>query len=48
MEDKNFHAREINSFIKEKVKVPISKFLVKNKNIRKLSIKHIDNDMKVC
>jgi ATP-dependent Clp protease ATP-binding subunit ClpC len=48
MEDKNFHAREINSFIKEKVKVPISKFLVKNKNIRKLSIKHVDNDTKVC
>jgi ATP-dependent Clp protease ATP-binding subunit ClpC len=47
IKNKNLHARQIKSFIKENVTVPISKFIIKNRKAKEISIKDVDNDMKV-
>ena len=45
---KDLHARDIKNYIRENVKVPVSKMIVKNSKISEISIKNVDNRLNVC
>lgn len=42
------HARDIKSFIRENVQVPVAKIVVKNSKISEISVKSVDNKINVC
>ena len=42
VKEKNSHARQIKNLVKSAIQVPLSKFLVKNKKIEKISVKVVD------
>ena len=42
VKEKNSHARQIKNLVKSAIQVPLSKFLVKNKKIEKISLKVVD------
>jgi ATP-dependent Clp protease ATP-binding subunit ClpA len=42
---KNLHARDIKDLVRSELQVPIARFIIKNANLKKVSIKVIDNDL---
>ena len=42
IKEKNSHARQIKNLVKALVQVPLSRFIVKNRNIEKISAKIVD------
>ena len=42
------HARDIKNYIREKIQVPVAKIVVKNSKTSEISIKSVDNRIKVC
>ena len=47
IKSKNLHARHIKNYIREKIQVPIAKMVVKNSKTSQISIKAIDNRIKL-
>ena len=45
IKEKNNHAREIKNMVKVLVQVPLSQFIVKNRNIEKISSKIVDKTL---
>jgi ATP-dependent Clp protease ATP-binding subunit ClpC len=43
IKEKNSHARQIKNLVKGLIQVPLSKFIVKNRKIEKISLKMVDN-----
>jgi ATP-dependent Clp protease ATP-binding subunit ClpC len=42
---KNLHARDIKDLVRSELQVPIARFIIKNANLKKVSIKVIDNGL---
>lgn len=45
---KNMHVRDLKSYIREKIQIPIAKIVVSSAKTSKINIKNIDNKIKVC
>ena len=45
IKEKNSHARDIKNLVKSIVHVPLSRFIVKNKKIEKISLKIVDKNL---
>lgn len=45
---KNLHARSIKGYIREKIQIPIAKTVIKNSKLSEISLKSVDNKIKVC
>lgn len=48
IKDKDMHVRDIKSYIRENVQVPIAKMIVKNKKISEIDLKSVDNNLSIC
>ena len=42
------HARDIKNYIRKEVQVPVSRFVISKKKTSEISIKNVDNNIKVC
>ena len=45
LKTKKLHARDIKDLIRSELQVPIAKFIINNKKLKKISIKIVDNDI---
>ena len=45
IKQKNTHARHIKNLVKSLIQVPLSQFIVKNRNIEKISVKIVDKTL---
>ena len=48
IKSQKLHARDIKNFIREEVQVPISKCVISKTKNSEISIKNVDNNIKVC
>ena len=45
---KKLHARDIKNFIRQEIQVPVARFVISKKKTLEISIKNVDNNIKVC
>ena len=48
LKSENLHARDVKSFVREHVQVPVSKIVIKNSKIKEISVKSVDSKINVC
>ena len=46
--EKNMHVRDLKGYIREKIQIPIARIIISNSKTSKISIKNIDNKIKIC